>query len=861
METFLSRIADYFSAQSWQVAVLAGVLGFVSLTLRNRSAHVRYLLWLMVLAKCLVPPLATVPLAVLPQRHVSMPATTPPRSIVPVTHGATPEPLARAAEYMAVRKPTLLDRLKAVTLGQWAAIGWLVGLGLFGILGVIKATRTAAWVRRQRRLPPPAVHSVITSLLHSLGITRMPRVWLIEDVSQPFVWGVVRGDIFLPASFAEVQDHECRRDILGHEVAHVLRFDAAVNALQIIAQAVFWFHPLVWWANQRIRAEREKCCDEMAVARFGASPKHYSQVIVDTLLSEHKSRRPIPSLAVVGSARNIEERIRTMLRPGKRFYKRPSVLAVTIVLLSALLVVPTTLALANRPPGTAEQEGTESHLKVLDVNFEPIRQGKNIVQAKIENTCAEEQIFRLQIYTRSPDYGRGGVGWGTSFFRNIGPKETKLTRFAFKIQGPITDATYIRLDFHNPGPATTFDMEKYFGDRTRRTKWFKRVKYSSNDLKHDEPEKVRSGSASRAQAKAVVQAFERIQTLVRDREYEQVWHVFTRDYQDAEYQISAFERFKKTMEPSHPTDSAFCWERDDFLKLQPGNVVERAGVFTLTATFDEQRWDVDFVRENDQWKIDWIGGYTPRVLGWQNWEERLLPQMQKHSTAHFDIYYFKDSTAEREIDQIARQKEQGYQQICRFLGKDSKIKIRMVLFEDGQTKHKETGHQGAGWAYGNTIVEVYNERERLDPYHETTHVLMRPFGNPPALFNEGFAVYMSERLGAHALDDLGGGQATVHQRTEELRSQGQWIELRQLLSFTGIGPESTRPPVSYAEAASFVKFLIDSYGKDKFLQAYNTLRNSDDKAVQQGNIKQLGEIFGKSLESLEQQWKDVLSGS
>jgi len=33
-----------------------------------------------------------------------------------------------------------------------------------------------------------------------------------------------------------------------------------------LVQAVFFFHPLVWWLNKIIRHEREKCCDEMAVA-------------------------------------------------------------------------------------------------------------------------------------------------------------------------------------------------------------------------------------------------------------------------------------------------------------------------------------------------------------------------------------------------------------------------------------------------------------------------------------------------------------------------------------------------------------------------------------------------------------------
>lgn len=130
--------------------------------------------------------------------------------------------------------------------------------------------------------------------------------------------------------------------------------------------------------------------------------------------------------------------------------------------------------------GSTEEK---SNLKVLDIEFEPIRQSKNVVRVKVQNTSGQEQMFRIQIYTRSPDYGRSGVGWGTSFFDSIKPKETKWTRFAFKIQGPITDTTYIRLDFHNPGPAVSFDKEKYFQQKERK-KWFKRVKYSSSEIKH-----------------------------------------------------------------------------------------------------------------------------------------------------------------------------------------------------------------------------------------------------------------------------------------------------------------------------------------------------------------------------------------
>ncbi|UCE49682.1 MAG: hypothetical protein JSW47_05950, partial [Phycisphaerales bacterium] len=178
----------------------------------------------------------------------------------------------------------------------------------------------------------------------------------------------------------------------------------------------------------------------------------------------------------------------------------------------------------------------QSNLEILDIQFEPIRQGKNVVRVKVQNTSEEDQTFRIQIYTRSPDYGRSGVGWGTSFFDTIKQHEAKWTRFAFKIQGPITDATYIRLDFHHPGPAASFDVEAYFKEK-RPKKWFKRVKYTSSDVKHYEADESPRKPASKGESEAVTQAFRQIQGYITDKKYEQVWQLFTEDYQDAEFQV------------------------------------------------------------------------------------------------------------------------------------------------------------------------------------------------------------------------------------------------------------------------------------------------------------------------------------
>ena len=78
----------------------------------------------------------------------------------------------------------------------------------------------------------------------------------------------------------------------------------------------------------------------------------------------------------------------------------------------------------------------------------------------------------------------------------------------------------------------------------------------------------------------------------------------------------------KVMEPSHPTDDAFWWTREEFLELKPWGVFKKDGGFILKAGFEGETWAIDFVWEDEQWKIDWIRGYRPKILDMQEENEQ-----------------------------------------------------------------------------------------------------------------------------------------------------------------------------------------------------------------------------------------------
>jgi ankyrin repeat protein/beta-lactamase regulating signal transducer with metallopeptidase domain len=382
METYANQVSGYLLTQSWQIALLAVIVSLIAFVLRNRSAHIRYLLWLIVLAKCLVPPIYSVPVAVLPERipvEHSLHTEIPLMPIENTTLNETSEPVAIEKTPQPHRRQFTVPSMK-----QTIVLVWLAGIVLFLMWVGSRAVRYTLWLHRRRTPLTLALDRQFRELFAGFRFRKLPKIWLTSDIAQPFVWGLFRGSVYLPADFTGLDKSQHHRTVLVHELSHVARFDAAVNALQILAQAIFWFHPFVWWVNKKIRQEREKCCDEMSVVHLSAPPEHYTDAIVDALAAERRSAHPVPSLAIVGSVKDIEERIKTMLRPGKKFYKRPSFKIAIILILLAVLIVPISCTLTHRAKTEFTSEtATEPEGKV----------SKSLVEAAMDGDLNE--VIRL----------------------------------------------------------------------------------------------------------------------------------------------------------------------------------------------------------------------------------------------------------------------------------------------------------------------------------------------------------------------------------------------------------------------------------------------------------------------------------
>jgi hypothetical protein len=99
--------------------------------------------------------------------------------------------------------------------------------------------------------------------------------------------------------------------LLAHELAHVKRHDYLFNVAQSIAEALLFYHPAVWWVSGQIRAERELCCDDAAIAACG------DVLTYARALTNFESNRPSHAgAALTANGGSLRSRISRLLEPA-----------------------------------------------------------------------------------------------------------------------------------------------------------------------------------------------------------------------------------------------------------------------------------------------------------------------------------------------------------------------------------------------------------------------------------------------------------------------------------------------------------------------------------------------------------------
>src|SRR6266403_2815541 len=238
----------------WQSTLFAAAAWLLTLLLRRNRARTRYWIWLAASVKFLIP----FSLLVYAGSTLSW-------RIAPAI-GQSDQPFTMKQVLLA---PALAIAAPAVQHAQSYVPALLLAAWLCGFSFVV-----FRWWREWRRIRA-ALRSATPFRLDT-PIKAMSSPALLE----PGVFGVVRPVLLLPEGIAERLMPEQLKAIVAHELCHVRYHDNLAAAFQMLAEAVFWFHPLVWWIGKRLVDERERACDEHVLRVFG-QPLAYAEGILN----------------------------------------------------------------------------------------------------------------------------------------------------------------------------------------------------------------------------------------------------------------------------------------------------------------------------------------------------------------------------------------------------------------------------------------------------------------------------------------------------------------------------------------------------------------------------------------------------
>jgi uncharacterized protein (TIGR03435 family) len=240
----------------WQSTLWAGVMWLLSWALKENRATVRYWLWVAASAKFLIPFSLFVSIGNhLAWRTVAATGRLQWQAVV----DNVSRPFAAPAPISQPTAAAALNSVPALLLGIW-------GCGF--------AASALFWLRCWSRTR--AVRQCATPLPLQLPI---PALSCPSNV-EPGVFGIRRPVLLLPEGIADRLAPAQLDAIVAHEMCHVRRHDNLTGALHLIVEAIFWFHPAVWWIRARLLEERERACDE-AVLESGGDPQTYAEGILN----------------------------------------------------------------------------------------------------------------------------------------------------------------------------------------------------------------------------------------------------------------------------------------------------------------------------------------------------------------------------------------------------------------------------------------------------------------------------------------------------------------------------------------------------------------------------------------------------
>jgi bla regulator protein blaR1 len=379
----------------WQSTLFAAVVTLVTLVLKNNRAHVRYALWLAASMKFLIPFALFVTIGSQLGPHKVHTA----QRVFASAMQQINEPFVAVKSSPMTAPAAVSGNILGTVLPSLLAV-WFGGFALALLLWWRRWQRIATALRRATPAKSGRELETVRRIERSLGSKRPTAVIVSECNLEPGIVGIFRPALLLPASVAGRLDDAQLDAIILHELWHVRRRDNLAAAMHMLVQAVFWFHPFVWWIGARLIDERERACDEKVVAH-GSAPQAYAEGILK--VCEFYLESPLAcSAGVTGSnlKKRIEEIMGHRIANQLNFAKKAFLFTVAV----AAIAVPVVIGVMNPVASQAQSQSLPPSLpQDVAANFKSTVFTKDAVFVPKQPNDEKTALFSLNgcLYIRN----------------------------------------------------------------------------------------------------------------------------------------------------------------------------------------------------------------------------------------------------------------------------------------------------------------------------------------------------------------------------------------------------------------------------------------------------------------------------
>jgi bla regulator protein blaR1 len=347
----------------WQSTLFAIIAAALTFAFRGNRAHIRYWLWFSASFKFFLPFSLLMSLG----SHLKWPSIAH-----TVAARITPPAAAFTMEQVTQQFPGGPAFVSAAETATDSVLIAIVGVWACGFVA-ITLLRLRSW-RRIR----DAVRSSIPIDVRPFEVPQGVDIRCSPGLLEPGVAGFLHPILLLPAGLMERLTKPQLDAVLAHELCHVRRRDNLFAAIHMIVEAIFWFHPLVWWIGAQLLAERERACDEDVLTLVG-EPRIYAEGILN--VCKHCVESPLMCLSGVTGG-NLKRRIEAIMtnRIGQRLNRANKFLLASAAV--AALAGPLLIGVGNAPAVQAQRPAdTPRQFDVAAIK--PNNSGANVLGIRV----------------------------------------------------------------------------------------------------------------------------------------------------------------------------------------------------------------------------------------------------------------------------------------------------------------------------------------------------------------------------------------------------------------------------------------------------------------------------------------------